>query len=1539
MGAFTQSYAQSGNSCTTPISVGNLVKDTTLIISINYPDTVKWLSFSSDSSLVSFLASSNKVSIGFIKIKELNVYNTSCTSVTSNIPHSYPGKTAAIIKRANLTTNQTYLLKLVRYYSINLNDTSNREVLLNFRGGSNTGQCLEGLCNNLVYDGGFENYITPLANGAFLEDLYCWTFAEPGGEIPVYFNENYTSQLFKIPNQNTFSSGINLPTQSPDPDFFPNANTGYIGINTNQDNSDIAQGFLSTDLLPNTQYFASYLVSPGKNYSAGYHDRIDLDILNYSSAGNYDPLIWGAGYATKTPAVQSGVVDFSQPWTRVSNVFTSGSTIGESIIYIGNLAQQPYTTPIIGGAQSYYIDNLIIKPFELELGPDIVACAGETVNIIVPCQYLYPGATYIWTSSDLNFTPPANNEANLSFIATGSFSYQLEIEVTNSQGGVMAVIPDFVNVTIAPAPTIEITIGGGPQGTYCKVDGILYVVQGNQVSLTASGAGANGSYDWYVNGTLTASNQSYFFTPGLAPVGDYQIVVIGTDSLCSGSDTINLTIVSNICQLPCNTVLGQSAFVDGNNDLTNYTDGPHDFVSTSAASFNTLPLTGPNLTYVVDGTFTISTNTFLQFEEVTLLISPGGKIVNNGTFNLINCVVDGCEQMWDRIENRADFASSGTTFRHAEAAIELFENCTTRVDNSTFTDNIVGIYSRKLVNSTAQKTLFYFRVSGSTFQGSAAGINSNLRYPITFSQNTGTGSIPIQQPEFYLKPANGINIQFVSAVLIGQDPTIFSTNTNHFINMWNGITFDRTAGIITNCRFEGMEANANHQQLTTAIHPGAATILSNNGGINPNGASHYTNIHSNAIAVQNSSTLNLFSLDNDNVNLPTFRNCFRGISVLSSNLYTTPLINTDFMFFTNVNTGVRVERLANTQIVDINRLNITCHNLGVSIFPSIVVNNQGAITTFPINSIRRVHNNIINAVRINPLNLYGRPVAIQYREIHPNITNYNFNSATPLTECEINNNVINGFGAHMGIEVWNARNTIVRDNLIVLNAAQGVNAQQDYNGIHLLNTFGGEVSCNTINDNTGMAYNLQNNDNYAIRCNSALSSFVSQNTTSNFEKGIRMTEFCTGSTIRGNNIGNHSTGIFYDLVTDVGVQNHTGNSWLGSYTDYGASWGDALNIPPPLTLQNNEYRVDQGANINLMPPTRLPATGWFINLNSNGTTFIGGACNTGLLPQANSIPENILRLAQNNNDSTLYGDEKEYNAKKVLFENLENNDSLIFLSNLLQDKYDSLVYTNIRDIYELNKAIGNIYVGTINQNTSLGQLTSTKNDIWNNWLEATKNNDSLAAIDFATQLQQVNMAIDAISQQIQAAANNKRNTALNLLNSITANNIMEQNMKDVLEIYLNKVYDTYIEDLTDDATTLATIAYQCPIAGGDAVFIARMLYLYIVPDAEFNDNNICNNDANARQEKKENKTFAFNYNYKTKVYPSPSKGIVHINSKSENISSVIIKDLSGRIVYTPPINPSNINTVDCSELGNGFYLLEINYENIKSEVFKINILK
>ncbi|MCC7533570.1 MAG: T9SS type A sorting domain-containing protein [Bacteroidia bacterium] len=44
MGAFTQSFAQSGNSCSTPIALGTL-KDSTYRVTFNYPDTVKWISF------------------------------------------------------------------------------------------------------------------------------------------------------------------------------------------------------------------------------------------------------------------------------------------------------------------------------------------------------------------------------------------------------------------------------------------------------------------------------------------------------------------------------------------------------------------------------------------------------------------------------------------------------------------------------------------------------------------------------------------------------------------------------------------------------------------------------------------------------------------------------------------------------------------------------------------------------------------------------------------------------------------------------------------------------------------------------------------------------------------------------------------------------------------------------------------------------------------------------------------------------------------------------------------------------------------------------------------------------------------------------------------------------------------------------------------------------------------------------------------------------------------------------------------------------
>jgi hypothetical protein len=1526
MGAFTRSFAQSGSSCNSPIALGTL-KDTTYSVTFNYPDTVKWLSFNSDSSLVSFLASSNKDSIGFIKMKEMNIYSISCSLLSGNSVMSYPGEIATSIKKQVVTIAQTYLVKITRYYATSLNDTNNREVFLSFRGGT-TNPCTVDICNSIVYDGGFENYQLT-QNGSFhIFDLSCNWFRPDNGGSPFYFNENYTDPLYQIPNPTLYTPPtITLPTEV-DPLFFAPTNTGYVGLQTSSNNSDIIQGALDQSLQAAKLYFISYLVSPGSSGYNSYHDRIDLDIVDPSVMYNYHPNNWGTNYSNATPDLQSGEIDFTQTWTRVSNVITAIG--GESVIYMGNLAKQAYSNSMnTNPANTYYVDNLIVKPFELDLGPDIVACEGQIVDITVPCQYLYPGATYTWTSTDLNFSAPTNNESNLSFTATAAFSYTLSITVTNPQGG-FETITDIINISIAPAPTIEITIGGGPQGTYCKYDGVLYVVQGNQVSLTASGAGASGTYDWYVNGTLTASNQPYFFTPGLAPVGDYQIVVIGTDSLCSGSDTINVTIVSNICKLPCNTVLGESFFTQSQN----YTNGAHDYVNTSAANFNLLPVDGlinPGLTYVVDGTFTIDAGTNFILDNVTILVSPGGRIVNNGQFYLFNCLVDGCETMWNNIENRNDMGAVGTTFAHAESAVEIFGNSFTRIDNCNFFDNVVGIYSIDIGN--AFKTVQHFRVTGTNFRRNAGFLPP---FDVTHSQYTGNQANPVpatnpypQPPmpgpvgNFFARPASGIllkDVQLANNVLTIGDNNL---NPNIFEDMWNGISLNHCIANITNCRFEGMQTNVNHEQwvLNNSTQP---LMFTNQFNWLWNRQQRYDGVHSNAISLINS-TVTVNPLVNNSLLNPTMNNCFRGVFTQTSFTTIQPIIQGDEFFIRDVHTGVRSANA--TAVVAPNySVSIINTDINASIF-GIAMEASAPL------SAHLIQQNDITITRNAALGTTSGGVGIQKYDFGLSTSAANISASSNIT-CDILDNNIDIIGGEYGIEFRNASDGFISNNVIEMTFLPGVN-NSNYTGIRLWNCFNTDVACNNILDNRNIAYNTQNPQNAGLFSNSSESTRLRCNNTDNFRNGLLFEASCAGTALRNNDIADHEIGLNYAVTANVGVQLHAGNNWNGSYSLNGARFGTVGTPPSIAQLLGNEFREDPLT----FPPNIFPTSNWFIN--TPGTAIY--ECNNvlGCITARNEEREsnyliNLLKIAENTKDSSLFEEENLWQKNDYLFRQLTKNDSLKQLYPTLTARFDSLDTTAMAVISKVLIDMNKLYLGTATQQSQYFSLITNKLNLWQNIQEANANNDSITAASLANQLMLVEYALITLNAQIDITSLNLRASLLNTITQISPSNLIESNFKTVIQIYLENMYKDSIGDLLNDENIILSIANQCPLSGGDAVFMARFLYEYIQPNVNYNDDYICNVVSNERRENKSKQVSKVQLMDKTTLLPNPSTGQINIFNSSSEIGQIKITEISGKVIMLKDFNDGqHFVSLDCSMLTKGIYFVEITSQKATTETIKL----
>jgi hypothetical protein len=134
----------------------------------------------------------------------------------------------------------------------------------------------------------------------------------------------------------------------------------------------------------------------------------------------------------------------------------------------------------------------------------------------------------------------------------------------------------------------------------------------------------------------------------------------------------------------------------------------------------------------------------------------------------------------------------------------------------------------------------------------------------------------------------------------------------------------------------------------------------------------------------------------------------------------------------------------------------------------------------------------------------------------------------------------------------------------------------------------------------------------------ACRSVVNCNTVDNTTYGLNFPGACTGKkaiSVITNNINNHRDGLLLGIPSSnsnaaIGQQVHTGNRWLGSYSDAGARHLGGFD-PSQVSL----FKVDNTANTNYMPDIVFPQF-WFTDENANGNTVV-------------CVPEYIIASGQN----------------------------------------------------------------------------------------------------------------------------------------------------------------------------------------------------------------------------------------------------------------------------------------------------------------------
>jgi hypothetical protein len=154
------------------------------------------------------------------------------------------------------------------------------------------------------------------------------------------------------------------------------------------------------------------------------------------------------------------------------------------------------------------------------------------------------------------------------------------------------------------------------------------------------------------------------------------------------------------------------------------------------------------------------------------------------------------------------------------------------------------------------------------------------------------------------------------------------------------------------------------------------------------------------------------------------------------------------------------------------------------------------------------------------------------------------------------------------------------------------------------------------------------------------------------------------------------------------------------------------------------------------------------------------------------------------------------------------------------------------------------------------------------------------------------------------------------LNQAIATDLREENLQEVLQIYLNTYTDSIFEFNDDEYFALYNIACQYPLDGGEGVYIARTLLGEDLECEDVRPKALIVEDEDNNNFKEENLY---------KVYPNPTEGELFIETlQNEGIIKVI--DLSGKEVLSKQIN-SSIETVNLGNLRHGVYFIQMQHNN------------
>ncbi|MBK8620864.1 MAG: hypothetical protein IPN79_03665 [Saprospiraceae bacterium] len=199
----------------------------------------------------------------------------------------------------------------------------------------------------------------------------------------------------------------------------------------------------------------------------------------------------------------------SYVWKRDNVIFTPSNGLIHSTT-LGGVYTVEATN--LGGCTTPGSTLVTVNPLPVvDLGSDIVACIGNTVNLNAGTG----GAEYVWTRNNV-----AINENNSTIAVTTAGNYAVTVTSSND-----CTATDNVMVSFVPGPTVD----AGPDITICEGESRIITAVTSATNIT-----------WLYNGVPVENQTTTSIT--VADPGVYTIAVIGGPNNCEARDEFRLTV-------------------------------------------------------------------------------------------------------------------------------------------------------------------------------------------------------------------------------------------------------------------------------------------------------------------------------------------------------------------------------------------------------------------------------------------------------------------------------------------------------------------------------------------------------------------------------------------------------------------------------------------------------------------------------------------------------------------------------------------------------------------------------------------------------------------------------------------------------------------------------------------------------------------------------------------------------------------------------------------------------------------------------------